>query len=403
MAEAVAALGDPSTATGKQYVGRIIAVLNSQGVAEWVVFDSDTAIRTGSDNGYVDDSSNILNAEANRYTMTVTVDALKYATEGELRNAVVSALQEIGYNASYVNITGAAGNATWTGEAWSMTDGNMAFFNVIVNRKVTISIDGEVVQTLPVGGISTEIDMSDYDDNGGTGFLLQRAPGGTYTYYSYSDDMKASVRNDSMDIRTGYVDITDNTTGTVVKEDYALAGNVTLTFTAAGSYKITVDGKDNFVTVDKNGSVNVNADKDITVTDYTFPEDEVLAKAETVGVKEGKTELEDSLGSMTVDMDKGTITLDLASTVDDWSDVAGKADTNLVELASALLNDGYKIIIACGNESTELSGSVNVADITRVVGNVPDAGESKTVTVTVTDANGKNAVDYTVTINIAKP
>ena len=409
VAEAVAALGDPSTATGKQYVGRIIAVLNSQGVAEWVVFDSDTAIRTGSDNGYVDDSSNILNADANRYTMTVTVDALKYATEGELRNAVVSALQEIGYNASYVDIDSTpGGNAdTWTGEAWSMTDGNMAFFNVIVNRKVTISIDGEVVQTLPVGGISTKIDMSDYKSEGGTGYLLQTAPNGAYAYKNYDNtDIDVKPRDDSMDIRTGYVDITDNTTGTVVKEDYALAGNVTLTFTAAGSYKITVDGKDNFVTVDKNGSVNVNADKDITVADYTFPADKVQAAAETAGVEEGETELKDKLGTMTVDMDKGTIELDLANSVKNWSDVAGKADTNLFEMAKALLDDDYTIRVACGGDAKTISGTMNTSDILTavqgVIGSVPGAGESKTVTVTVTDANGKNAVDYTVTINIAK-
>ena len=397
VAEAVAALGDPSTATGKQYVGRIIAVLNSQGVAEWVVFDSDTAIRTGSDNGYVDDSSNILNAEANRYTMTVTVDALKYATEGELRNAVVSALQEIGYNASYVDITGNAGDDTWTGEAWSMTDGNMAFFNVIVNRKVTISIDGEVVQTLPVGGISTEIDMSDYDDNGGTGFLLQRAPGGTYTYYSYSDDMKASARNDSMDIRTGYVQINGGET----KETYALAGNVTLTFTAAGSYKITIDGKDTFVTVDKNGSVNVNADKDITVADYTFPEKAVEDAAEAAGVSDKS--FATGNGSMDVDMEKGIITLNLDNTVDAWTDLTG-ADTNLFEMAKALLDDGYTIRVACGGDAKTISGTMDTSDILTavqgVIGSVPGAGESKTVTVTVSDGN--NPVDYTVTIHVAE-
>ena len=407
VAEAVAALGDPSTATGKQYVGRIIAVLNSQGVAEWVVFDSDTAIRTGSDNGYVDDSSNILNAEANRYTMTVTVDALKYATEGELRNAVVSALQEIGYNASYVDIDSTpGGNAdTWTGEAWSMTDGNMAFFNVIVNRKVTISIDGEVVQTLDVGTETCDfIDMSGYKSEGGTGYLLQTAPNGAYDYKNYdATDIDAKTRTDSMDIRTGYVQINGGET----KETYALAGNVTLTFTAAGSYKITIDGKDTFVTVDKNGSVNVNADKDITVADYTFPADKVQAAAETAGVKEGKTPLKNSLGTMTVDMDKGTIELDLANSVKNWSDVAGKADTNLFEMAKALLDDGYTIRVACGGDAKTISGTMNTSDILTavqgVIGSVPGAGESKTVTVTVTDANGKNAVDYTVTINIAKP
>ena len=161
------------------------------------------------------------------------------------------------------------------------------------------------------------------------------------------------------------------------------------------------------MTVDKNGSVNVNADKDITVADYTFPADKVQAAAETAGVKEGKTPLKNSLGTMTVDMDKGTIELDLANSVKNWSDVAGKADTNLFEMAKALLDDGYTIRVACGGDAKTISGTMNTSDILTavqgVIGSVPGAGESKTVTVTVTDANGKNAVDYTVTINIAKP
>ena len=57
VAEAIAALGDPSTANGKQYKGDIIAVLNSQGVAEWVVFDSATPVKTGQDGGYTDNGT----------------------------------------------------------------------------------------------------------------------------------------------------------------------------------------------------------------------------------------------------------------------------------------------------------------------------------------------------------
>ena len=396
VSEAVAALGDPSTAAGKQYVGRIIAVLNSQGVAEWVVFDSDTAIRTGSDTGYVDTTSNILDAEANRYTMTVTVDALKYATEGELRNAVVSALQEIGYNASYVDITGNANDATWTGEAWSMTDGNMAFFNVIVNRKVTISIDGEVVQTLPVGGTSTAIDMSDYDDNGGTGFLLQRVPGADYTYYSYSNDMIATARDDSMDIRTGYVDIDDKTSGTVVDEEHALAGNVTLTFTAAGSYKITIDGKDTFVTVDKDGSVNVNADKDITVADYTFPEDAVASAVANELTLDDEGNLTATDLKMHVDLEKQEVTITITG------ENANLDDTNLAAVLEALVSD-YKIVIACGDKSDALTSSMDEDDIKSaiagIVGAFDEDSEDKVVKVTVSD-DGVNPVTYEVTLTV---
>ena len=58
VAEAIAALGDANeNATGKQYDGRIVAVLDDRGVAEWVFFDSDTAIWTGGQGGYDDANS----------------------------------------------------------------------------------------------------------------------------------------------------------------------------------------------------------------------------------------------------------------------------------------------------------------------------------------------------------
>ena len=277
-----------------------------------------------------------------------------------------------------------------------MTDGNMAFFNVIVNRKVTISIDGEVVQTLPVGGTSTAIDMSDYDDNGGTGFLLQRVPGADYTYYSYSNDMIATARDDSMDIRTGYVDIDDKTSGTVVDEEHALAGNVTLTFTAAGSYKITIDGKDTFVTVDKDGSVNVNADKDITVADYTFPEDAVASAVANELTLDDEGNLTATDLKMHVDLEKQEVTITITG------ENANLDDTNLAAVLEALVSD-YKIVIACGDKSDALTSSMDEDDIKSaiagIVGAFDEDSEDKVVKVTVSD-DGVNPVTYEVTLTV---
>ena len=51
VADAIAALGNPVTGTPElEYKGRITAVLNSSGVAKWVVFNSDTPVTTGSGN-----------------------------------------------------------------------------------------------------------------------------------------------------------------------------------------------------------------------------------------------------------------------------------------------------------------------------------------------------------------
>ena len=397
--EAIAALGDPSTAAGKQYVGDIIAVLNSQGVAEWVVFDSATPVNSGSDDGYVDVTSNILSAEANRNTMTVSIEALETATVPELRNAVVRALQEIGYDASYVDITaGAATDPTWTGTAMAMRNGNMGFFSVEIDRVVTITIDGKVVQTLPVNAENKTIDMGDYADNGGTGFLVQRAPGAGYNeYFTYNDDFAPTERPTSMDIKTGYVKVT----GTAVDEDYVLAGSVTLTFNADGSYKISASDMDDlFVTVEDGDTVYFTTDEDITVASYTFPADAVESAAEDADIEDGTKELEGSKGTMTVDLAAGTVSLEIADTITTWNDFAG-ADTNLVDLATALLTDGYSIRISCDGESTTLSGSVTLENITRVLGDVPTGDEVKTVNVVVLDDDG-NSASYTVTISVAE-
>ena len=274
-----------------------------------------------------------------------------------------------------------------------MTDGNMAFFNVIVNRKVTISIDGEVVQTLPVGGISTEIDMSDYKSEGGTGYLLQTAPNGAYAYKNYDDtDIDVKPRDDSMDIRTGYVQINGGET----KETYALAGNVTLTFTAAGSYKITIDGKDTFVTVDKNGSVNVNADKDITVADYTFPEDAVASAVAEELTLDDKGNLTATDLKMHVDLEKQEVTITITG------EGANLDDTGLAAVLKALVSD-YKIVIACGDKSDALTSSMDEDTIKSTIANIVGAfdaeSEDKVVEVTVSD-DGVNPVTYEVTLTV---
>ena len=279
-----------------------------------------------------------------------------------------------------------------------MRNGNMGFFSVEIDRVVTITIDGKVVQTLPVNAENKTIDMGDYADNGGTGFLVQRAPGAGYNeYFTYDDDFAPNERTTSMDIKTGYVKVT----GTAVDEDYVLAGSVTLTFNADGSYKISAsDMDDMFVTVEDGDTVYFTTDEDITVASYTFPADAVESAAETAGISDGTKTLESGKGTMTVDLAAGTVSLKIANTITDWENFAG-ADTNLVDLADALLDDGYSIRISCDGESTTLSGSVTLENITRVLGDVPTGDEVKTVNVVVSDDDGKSA-SYTVTISVAE-
>ena len=60
VSEAIGTLADADereTAPGLQFQGRIVAILNSQGVAEWVVIISDTDVETGLDPDYDDDNN----------------------------------------------------------------------------------------------------------------------------------------------------------------------------------------------------------------------------------------------------------------------------------------------------------------------------------------------------------
>ena len=78
VSEAVSRLGDPNTSTTiKEYAGDIVAVLNSNGAAEWVVFVSDTPVGTGSQGSTVTDGNITLTAQvwdtgfaAANYTVT---------------------------------------------------------------------------------------------------------------------------------------------------------------------------------------------------------------------------------------------------------------------------------------------------------------------------------------------
>ena len=57
VSEAIASLGDPSSEDGLQYQGKIIAVLDDLGRAEWVIFDSNTPVNSSNQGGFTDNGS----------------------------------------------------------------------------------------------------------------------------------------------------------------------------------------------------------------------------------------------------------------------------------------------------------------------------------------------------------
>ena len=75
---------DPSTANpGTQFKGRIVAVLDSRGVAQWVVIISDTNLVTGNDPNYGSGSGNLgtkLNGSRGDVTYTIANNGIMHAT-----------------------------------------------------------------------------------------------------------------------------------------------------------------------------------------------------------------------------------------------------------------------------------------------------------------------------------
>ena len=88
MGEALAAAGDalPNT-DGKQFDGRIVMVLNDQGVAQWAFIESDTPVTTGQGGNYTDNAQGV-SAEAyaitgGRARVTFDIDWPAYAVKAD--------------------------------------------------------------------------------------------------------------------------------------------------------------------------------------------------------------------------------------------------------------------------------------------------------------------------------
>ncbi|MBM6852527.1 hypothetical protein H9X91_13960, partial [Oscillibacter valericigenes] len=97
--EALDRLADASTADGLQYKGEIIAILNSQGVAEWVVFVNQNGLHSdGPDYGNTDNDWDVtVNTRTMRVDATCKLaTAGDYPTANEVKEVVAEALEQRG-------------------------------------------------------------------------------------------------------------------------------------------------------------------------------------------------------------------------------------------------------------------------------------------------------------------
>ena len=118
VADAIAALGDPVTGTPElEYKGRITAVLNSSGVAKWVVFNSDTPVTTGNGREY-----------------TITVER-----EIQLGNGITDELESV----TLTRYQSQLASGKWTINATDVDDGiDLTAYEAVSARKTVTYVAG---------------------------------------------------------------------------------------------------------------------------------------------------------------------------------------------------------------------------------------------------------------------
>ncbi len=102
VAAAIGALADPNTTTSaKEFAGRIVAVLNDQGVAKWVVFISDTNVNSsGVDNTNGNDTI-VVDPNANTVRVTTVGDPDGI---GSITSRIRKEMERLGYSEIVIKV-----------------------------------------------------------------------------------------------------------------------------------------------------------------------------------------------------------------------------------------------------------------------------------------------------------
>ena len=261
----------------------------------------------------------------------------------------------------------------------------------IMNDDVkVIIIDGKAVQYFV--GKNEKIDMADYSNNGGTGFLFSSDNGKTFAYKDYATvDIDANNRTDNIVVKTGYITVTDDSnlaSGYTAGTPNYMEAEGELTITDPGTYKINNE----VVTTASAKEKYTVGNADVTIVKWqteTQLENAIENQYETIISGGSKGPGHTQYGSMTVDLDKGIIEI---------SSDANKviSDTGLVELATKLLNDKCTIKVSNSSDTVTLSGSVDGDDVAALKELLPTTSNtSRSLTVVVTNAYGAS-VEYTI-------
>ena len=193
------AIGEQNT-PGIQYQGRIVAALDSDGVARWILFDNDNVLTTGSNQGGGSSPASGLGIDVDRSSWLITAGFRYGTTNVAKRQQVLNAMRDAGLSVNFVD----------TGLAYATdNDGNM----YVINEQdyVVVTLDGHTIDeipvpnnTMPLGGVANTKTLN---LSGATGSYYYQSYSGGSGYYGYNPSVGAGslVINDNIDFTTGYV------------------------------------------------------------------------------------------------------------------------------------------------------------------------------------------------------
>ena len=360
VSSAISHLADANVnASGLQYSGKVVAVLNSNGTADWVVFVNNTELTTGNEGGTGSDTGsmtdtvngfnvNIALVDTNASLATIGTRAAQAVVNAGYRNAMPAFLSGSPSNSA---------NGTLSGYLMAYDqNGNMVYFTVTYTNYWTVKVDGRVVDTVKHSdnsSVATAAYMQALTGKG-SGYELNG------TYAAYGSGSAISSVTSAQVIETGYAKVTTNTASATLTSNGTVVTAGTTAFKVADGLKVVYQA-----TADTNDSKS-----------YTLS----LGATTGVVINGGNPQTVPSDGA-------GTTTQDLTWTLDTSNMTGNVAD------------------IVVNSVNTPQQRKITYTDITMAVNGVTAAfsgpqyamdGESVTVLVTF---SGKASADTTLTIS----
>ena len=358
---AIAHLADANALqSGTQFDGSVYAVLNSDGVAQWMVFVNKNALNTGSSGGGSNTpgySANVINNGNGTFTVTY-YDGDNSWTDAEIREYVIQEMEK------YTGMTVSSYNYP-INNFMTFNDGSAfgATTQVIPQQQVAVKLDGKVLTYVNASGTVTAADVQKLLSNG------------TYLNgvdYKASADITVTGGSTSDTITVGTTDVELRTAYTVTGLDKELEDGTTVNngeFVSTGT-KVVVTGSDtstNYRQFTVNGTKVGSPVKGVSSvkSEMTHPVTANTTFAEVTGfmVKIGDVEKGVYANGETVDFDGFQVGAKFAAMKNEVADSAGQLfSANVTTVTED--SRGFHYQVATGDADDGIIELVQVAEVT---------------------------------------